>query len=324
MDDSETTSSTTSEATPTTTDSGDDNGDATTTTTSATPTTTADDSDETQATTTTTSSASDPTDDGTDNTATTTTTSATTDPTDDATTNETTTTSETGTESPANGKRWLQKRQSNDTSTDDAGTIADDNFDDEDSSPDDSDYQALQTEADDDASGQDDSTTEDDSYSYITIADTTSTYQLNAYDDGNFYLDSFGAADPTYFSTYEGVTVSDDSNRFFHYYQDTMTTYGVSRFRLSDESAIPKTANAATMAPLDTGSGTVFVVVDLVDGFYYPVACAIEGQYTKLFLVKDIDAGIKTLQDPSLMYTVTGGVVSSCSYIPLMAVSTTT
>jgi hypothetical protein len=152
--------------------------------------------------------------------------------------------------------------------------------------------------------------------------DTSSTYQLSASDDGNFYLDNVGL-DANLFVSYNNVTATDDSGRIFHFYDDTMSKYGVSRFRLSTEDAIPKTAQIASLAALDyddsDATKPVFVVADFSGNYYYTVVCTISGEYSKIFLVNDIEKGVETLQRLDLMYTVTGGDVTDCSYIPFTA-----
>lgn len=115
------------------------------------------------------------------------------------------------------------------------------------------------------------STPDNSSISYISIVDTNSTYQLTGDDDGNFYLDNVGFNSNLYV-LHNSVTASDDSDRLFHFYDDTMTKYGVSRFRLSTEDAIPKTAQVASLAALDYDNSDstkpVMVVADLKGNFY--------------------------------------------------------
>jgi hypothetical protein len=146
----------------------------------------------------------------------------------------------------------------------------------------------------------------------------SNTYQLTVTDNGNFCLGSAGASS-AFSTSYENVTATDDVERIFHFYNDTMTTYGVTCFRLSYGDAIPKTAQPPSIIALDyddnDATKPVFVAADLAGSFYYTVVCAIDGEYSKVFLVADIDAGVETLKKPELVYTVTGGVVSDCSYI---------
>jgi hypothetical protein len=104
-----------------------------------------------------------------------------------------------------------------------------------------------------------------------------------------------------------------------------MAHFGVSRFRLGYEESIPKTAQLATMAALDYDSNAatknVFVVADLRGDYYYTVVCNMEGEYSRVFLVRNIEEGVKTLVgNGELVWMVTGGVVLDCSYIPFTPV----
>lgn len=149
---------------------------------------------------------------------------------------------------------------------------------------------------------------------------------MTADNDGNFYLDALAtkSASASLYLSYGSVVASDDSDRLFHFYDDTMAKYGVSRLRLSTEDAIPKTAQIASFVALDydgsADTSPVLVVADLKGEFYYTVLCTIDDAYSKVFLVNDIDKGVQTLQRKDLQWTVTGGVVNDCTYIPLMTV----
>ena len=64
---------------------------------------------------------------------------------------------------------------------------------------------------------------------------------------------------------------------------------------------------------------TVFVAVDTLGNYFWLYACAIEGQQNKVFLVNDPSNGQGILQNPDLMFTVTGGVVNDCAPLALTA-----
>ena len=102
-----------------------------------------------------------------------------------------------------------------------------------------------------------------------------------------------------------------------------MAAYNVSRFRLSNETHIPLTADFVGLAPVnydnDSTTPDVYVAMDTVGGVFFPVTCDIQGQESKAFLVRDIEAGVTKLQDPSLRFTVTGGVVERCYFLPWAA-----
>jgi hypothetical protein len=169
----------------------------------------------------------------------------------------------------------------------------------------------------------------DDAPSYISIVDTTNTYQLFGADDGNLYLESAAAQDVGYFVLYDSLSVStDDSGRLMYYYGDVMDKYGVSRMRMAYDDGIPVAAELATLALFNTDAANaetqVFVVVDFEGNYYYPVVATIDdgtgagGAYSKVFLVKDIEGGCAVLAQEKLRWTVTGGEVVDCFYLPLM------
>lgn len=65
----------------------------------------------------------------------------------------------------------------------------------------------------------------------------------------------------------------------------------------------------------DSSTPGFYAAIDTDNNAYYLAVCSIEDLDSKIFLVKDIDAGIKTLADPNLQSVVTGGVVGEC--VPL-------
>jgi hypothetical protein len=165
-----------------------------------------------------------------------------------------------------------------------------------------------------------DSPIQNEGVQYISIVETSSQYQLSAADDGNFYLDNVGF-DANLFVYYSNVTASDNAGRLFFFYDDVMAKYGVSRFRLAYQDELPKTSQLAALASLDyddaDATKPVLVVTDVSGNYYFTVVCNIDGDYSQIFLVNgDIEAGIKKLESDDLKWTVTGGIVSDCEYIP--------
>jgi len=67
-----------------------------------------------------------------------------------------------------------------------------------------------------------------------------------------------------------------------------------------------------------TGQG-VYVAVDTEGDVYFTVACLLQGQQAKIFLVNDLDTGVATLMNSTLEYTVTGGVVTYCEAIDFVS-----
>ncbi|KAI9760678.1 MAG: hypothetical protein M4579_001542 [Chaenotheca gracillima] len=193
-----------------------------------------------------------------------------------------------------------------------------------DDSPNDADYQedlASANKAEDAENADNDN---DDDFTYATILDSTGAYQLSTDDSGNFGLvDASNADDALYFASYQNVTISDESDRIFHYYPDTLSKFGVSRFRISDEDSVPKTADVVTLVPIDSdgsaSTGGVYVAVNSNGDLLFPVICNIEDQASKFFLVSDVTTGTERLTQADLRYIVTGGIVSDCSFVPLLS-----
>ena len=156
---------------------------------------------------------------------------------------------------------------------------------------------------------------------YLTIHDLSGNNELVADLDGNIYYAAPGNG--TLFASVSGFVEGDASGRFFHYYTDAMTTYNVSRLRLSNEAHIPITAEFVGLAPVnyDEQSSTpdVYVAMDTNDGVFFPVTCDIQDQESKAFVVTEIAQGIARLKEENLRYTVTGGVVQDCYFLPWAA-----
>jgi hypothetical protein len=200
------------------------------------------------------------------------------------------------------------------TSASAAVTTGIDSFDD---SPDDSDYQSLEALA---TAAAEDQAPNDEGFSYVQVMDTTGNYLLYNDDDGNLFLDSvIGAEDGVTYSTSDGMVVSDDSQRVFHLYTDTIDAFGVSRFRISGNDSIPKSTDLVTLVPInyDDSSATpnVYLAADSEGNLYYTVICDFIDAPSKLFLAVDPDAGPTKLADPGLIYILTGGAVTSCQVI---------
>lgn len=174
------------------------------------------------------------------------------------------------------------------------------------------------------------STDSDDEPSYVFLSawDTT---ELGVGEDDNLYLYDSAGADSDKWLYLNGTFVSSaDESLVFHYYADTMDALGVSRLRVSETSSIPVTADVLTfLAVRDTEAGKAGIVQQGADLFpattdgriFYTVICDYEdpSASSKIFLVKDLDAGVARLVEDDLQYIVTGGAVQQCQYWPLKA-----
>ena len=61
-----------------------------------------------------------------------------------------------------------------------------------------------------------------------------------------------------------------------------------------------------------------YVAIAQSDNIYYPVICVYPDQITKSFLAAYLDVSIRTLLEPSLEYSITGGMPAKCSYMLLV------
>ena len=220
-------------------------------------------------------------------------------------------------------RRRRMKREVGDSNDDDYDN------DDPDLAPDNAEFDELSDEAladaDKDASSSsaagDNSTTslaDDTGSSYVYINDQFQSYSLYADPDtGNILVSALGSG--SLFLALSGYVIGDEADRYLHYYPDLMEKYGVSRFRVSDETHIPKDADLAVLAPVDlddsAGTPSVYGVLDTRGNAFLPITCDIGGEDSKVFLARG-EEGAKTLMGDELKYTVTGGIVQSCYYIP--------
>ncbi|KAK7051059.1 hypothetical protein VNI00_005171 [Paramarasmius palmivorus] len=124
-----------------------------------------------------------------------------------------------------------------------------------------------------------------------------------------------------------GDTFNDTNPRYLHAYTDTLQSLGVSRLRLAPVDQMPLTSVYVTFnryQVTDASNQPVDVLLATTTStdpevYYYPVVCVYgDKQYSKLFLATDPDAGVKVLQDVQYQATITGGLVSSCAYLPLV------
>lgn len=154
----------------------------------------------------------------------------------------------------------------------------------------------------------------------ITITDVTATLQLQPGADGNLNLtQSSSAVSFNNWATQDNVVSGDTNGRYLIYYPNVMQEYGVSRIRLAAWGSIPIGATLITLSQITVdGNNSMFLAVDTLGNSFYPVVCLFSSAQTnKVFLSSDASAGLTTLADSSLRYTVTGGVVDECSVLAL-------
>ncbi|TIA78266.1 hypothetical protein D6C76_04152 [Aureobasidium pullulans] len=151
--------------------------------------------------------------------------------------------------------------------------------------------------------------------------DTRQASSLAAAEDGNFYMvGNTGSASPgTKFYSEDSIAFKDESERMFHYYPNTMSTYGVSRLRAAQVLDTPLGAQLVTLVPVSTPDGVTAYVAADTDGHNYLLAwcTAPRWQGSKVFLVSDYEKGLETLLSGDVQWIVTGNNVTECDPLVL-------
>lgn len=157
--------------------------------------------------------------------------------------------------------------------------------------------------------------------SNLTSVVVTSGYDNSTFgtgEDGNFYLfandelaESFGYQD--------GVMPATEEDELMFYYTDAMENLGVSRMRYGNPEDVPVTADFLSLLAInnddDVSTPSLVLPVNTAGDAFWPVLCDYsDGQYSKFFLVRDLDAGIVTLESEEVRHIVTGGIVSQCQF----------
>lgn len=162
-----------------------------------------------------------------------------------------------------------------------------------------------------------------DGFEYVQLTDLTKKYHLAANDDGTLTLVDIGAkTGGLYFAVTDRIVVTDDSDNAILYFPETMQKYGVSRLRMLDYHAIPKTSDMAVLIPVnddqsEASPGIYVARPTQGDDIFYTMMCNFaDGRASKFFLAKDYKTAAATLKQEKLRYTVTGGVVTDCQFVP--------
>lgn len=177
--------------------------------------------------------------------------------------------------------------------------------------------------------------TRTDGYYLTTLVDSTAKFQAYPCSDGNIHI--FGVNETNIlasdcqedFTMYQdddigNVAVADGFSRLFVYYPDEMNATGVSRIRVVDTENIPTGAQEIIwiLDESKAADGTPFQVYYPIDqdfNTYYAAMC----HYTtnvpnKMFLMNDTVKGVSTLLSKDIKYSITGGDVDACYYLPLI------
>ncbi|KAH8897557.1 hypothetical protein GQ53DRAFT_884171 [Thozetella sp. PMI_491] len=160
-------------------------------------------------------------------------------------------------------------------------------------------------------------------FNYTFIMDITNTFTLIYGDDGNLYINRYGAnvssTDPSFslFAVYDDMVVGDSIGRTLLYYAPVMDAYNVSRIRLADDDSIPYSAEILSLAPLDYDNDAstvpIYAAFDTLGNMFYLAICTYtDGSPSKVFVVNDIEYDLDALASEELQSSVTGGPVDQC------------
>lgn len=163
----------------------------------------------------------------------------------------------------------------------------------------------------------------------VSLRDLSGTYELAPQANGNLLLVKSGGSFSFRFAvTDTGAVYGDGVTSTFMYDAREMAAFGVARFRYKPITDITRSSQFVTLNPIstsmsnaltaDTNTGVpgIYVAIDAKLNLFLPVVCSI-GDETKMFLVKDLDTGIATLQSGELQVVVTGGPATKCAVVSL-------
>ncbi|KKY26667.1 hypothetical protein UCDDS831_g01327 [Diplodia seriata] len=170
-------------------------------------------------------------------------------------------------------------------------------------------------------------------FAYSTVADVSGRFFLAADDSGTLGLTttapSAAGFAPNTFAFFGGALAADARGRLPVYFPEAVAALGVSRFRVAALNDTAFDARAAAAVPVKVDDGySVLVPVDTEGVGYAFVACDVmvsegdedgggEVRVNKLFVVRDLEAGVRTLLDAATRSEVTGGEVEECFPVAL-------
>ncbi|KAK5098664.1 hypothetical protein LTR24_001770 [Lithohypha guttulata] len=170
-----------------------------------------------------------------------------------------------------------------------------------------------------------------DGYEVATLIDTEAHYQVLPCAIGNLLLFGINETVPDYqcgdmwtMTSEDEVVVSDGMSRIPVLFPNEMSKTGVSRIRLVDAENIPVGADEIVFVAGETetddgDTDPLYYPMDPAGTTYYPLVCLYsDGQPSKIFLAADPEAGITMLQNADVKYSIAGGEVSQCFYLPLI------
>jgi hypothetical protein len=174
---------------------------------------------------------------------------------------------------------------------------------------------------------------------YVTLFDASSEFLLTTCGDGNLYmqlnenLTSLAAAGCGTLFAYDSETeliYADGAAQLFYFNPQEMKATGVSRLRHSAMENMPANAEYVFFEPNTIeGDGATddelpddpIYLAKTVDDVYYATAVCLFTDPTlpaKVFLIEDVEKGVEMLKSPDIKYSIAGGEVTECFYLPLL------
>ncbi|KAM0743850.1 hypothetical protein ACQRIT_001164 [Beauveria bassiana] len=148
---------------------------------------------------------------------------------------------------------------------------------------------------------------------------TTGTSMVASCNDGNLYVaaasnETNNKCNAMWPTSKESVIPFDGSLNVMHYYASAMSAVGVSRLRSSPAYKMPNDAVVTVLVPAPATDGSFFyMAADASDKVFYPIVCEFASKAVpRVFLAKDLSAGIKTLEGGSVADSITGAKVERC------------
>lgn len=148
---------------------------------------------------------------------------------------------------------------------------------------------------------------------------TVGTSMVASCNDGNIYVAAASNETNKKCSTMwptskEAIIPFDGSLNVMHYYASTMDAVGVSRLRSSPAYKMPNDAVVTVLVPAPAADGSFFyMAADASAQVFYPIVCDFTGRAVpRVFLAKDISAGVKVLEGGSVAESITGAQVEKC------------
>ncbi|PFH61972.1 hypothetical protein XA68_15634 [Ophiocordyceps unilateralis] len=165
---------------------------------------------------------------------------------------------------------------------------------------------------------------------YGRLVDHDETTMVASCSNGNMYAvvaertENNTACSALWAATADNTMLMDGASRIMHYGTESMAKAGVSRIRLGPADELHRSSRLVVWTveynpDAPEGMRRYYLVRNADGDVFYPLVCEYSnGEGAKVFLAKDPDEGVKTLESDDVAYSITGGYVSSCHGLLLL------